>query len=133
MINLNEIRNLDTGSEISVADFLDFVSEEMKLDMLSPELSRQLAVEISVLRGNAADQTFSFDGLCSLTRLYVGERGLADSLCAKLRAAEQADARGDSEAKALFLRAYMDQVAEEINKTLTRRRGMTLTTLAQTL
>jgi hypothetical protein len=44
MVSLDEIRNLDTGSEISVADFPDFVSEEMKLDALSPKLRRQITL-----------------------------------------------------------------------------------------
>lgn len=133
MINLHEIRNLDTGSEISLTDFLDLVSEEMKLDMLSPELSRQLGVEISALRGNAADQLFSFDGLCGLTRLYLSAEGVANRLCASLRAAKAAAERGDAEAKARFLRAYINEVEAQAHRTLTRRRATTLITLAQTL
>ncbi len=133
VVNLDEIRNLDTGSELSLADFLDFVSEEMKLDTLSPELSRQIGVDVPAVQDNLGNSLFSFDGLCSLTRQYVSGEADANQLCEMLKAAEEAAARGDSAAKAGFLRAYIDEVSARIQISLTRRRATTLTTLANTL
>jgi hypothetical protein len=132
MVNLEEFLNFDTGSEISIADFLEFVSQEMKLEELSPDARRRIGVEISALQGNPTEAFFSFDGLCDLTHQYIDE-GKANSLCANLRAAKAADARGDAQAKARFIRAYIDEVMEQVHKTLTRRNGTTLATLARTL
>jgi prepilin-type N-terminal cleavage/methylation domain-containing protein len=131
MVSLDELRNLDTGSELSIADFLDLVSEEMKLDLLSPELSRGLGVELSAVRSEPGNSVFTFDGLCLLTSLYVGKKGDANRLCARLRAAEDAAARGDLAAKARFLGSYIDEVSEQTHLSLTRRRATTLITLAQ--
>ena len=48
-------------------------------------------------------------------------------------AAANAEARGDLEARQGALGAYMNQVAAQSGKALTRRRATTLNTLAQTL
>lgn len=133
VVSLDEIRNLNTGSEISLTGFLDLVNQEMKLDILSPELNRRLGVEIAALQGNAAEPLFSFDGLCSLTRQYLSKEEVANKLCARLKAAEAAAERGDAETKARFLSAYINEVEAQTHRTLTRRRAATLMTLAQSL
>jgi hypothetical protein len=43
----DEIARLNTGSELSLTSFLNFVSEEMKLDMPSPGLRGQLSAGLS--------------------------------------------------------------------------------------
>jgi hypothetical protein len=133
MVSLDEIRNLDTGSEISVADFLDFVSEEMKLDALSPELRRQIGVGLPAVQSDLGNSTFTFDGLCNLTRLSVGKEDDANYLCDQLKAAEEAAARGDFAAKSRFIGSYIDRVGTYTHAYVTRRRATTLITLAQTL
>lgn len=132
LVSIDEILNPDTGSGISMDRFFDSVSREMRLDLLSPEQRRAVGVGLSELRGYQAE-LFSFDGICSLTRQYISAEGVADHLCAMLRAAKAAAARGDSEAKARLLRAYMNEVEAQAHSTLTRRRATTLITLAETL
>src|SRR3989442_14731227 len=98
-----------------------------------------------------AAQIFSYAGLCNLTRQYVtgsestpcergnndddddDNNGVAHAMCRKLRAAQAAEAHGDFEAKRRLLRAYMNQVSAQTDKTLTPSRASTLITLARTL
>jgi prepilin-type N-terminal cleavage/methylation domain-containing protein len=128
-----------------LAEFLAFAGDEMKLDMLSPDVKSTIAVHLSDLRADPAAQIFSYDGLCNLTRQYVDngrcnlrredddDDGVAHAMCAKLRKAEAAEARGDHAARQRWLEAYIRQVEAETGKTLTRTRATTLTTLARTL
>lgn len=132
LVSLAEILNVNTGTDISLDGFLDSVNQEMRLDLLSPEQRRAIGVGLSDLRGNPGELS-SFDGLCSLTQLYINANGVANHLCARLRAAKAAAARGDSEAKARFLRDYINEVAEQSHRTLTQRKATSLITLAQTL
>jgi len=129
--SLEEIRKLNTGSELSLADFLNFVSDEMKLDMLSPELSRQLSVGLPAVQSETGYSPFSFDSACDLTRLYVAREEDANRLCELLRAAEEAAARGDNAAKDGFLDSYVDEV-ERYSQSyqLTRRKTTTLLMIA---
>lgn len=128
LASFDEILNLDTGSEISIAEFLNSVNREMRLDLLSPEMKRAIGFGLSDLRGNPAE-IFSFDGLCVLTRLYVSAEEVANQLCASLMEAKAAAERGDSEAKARFLRAYINDVEAQAHRTLTRKKATTLITL----
>jgi hypothetical protein len=121
--NLEEIRKLNTGSELSLAGFLDFVSDEMKLDMLSPELNRQLSVGLPAVQNEGGYSLFSFDSACNLTRQYVAGEEDANRLCELLRAAEEAAARGDFAAKAKFLSSYIYEVsAQPDQQDLSRKR-----------
>jgi len=136
-VGLEEIQNFQNfdgrNAEGPVTAFLAFVGNEMKLDVLGPEVTRTIGVQLSDLEGDPAAQLFSYGGLCTLTKQYVNKEGVADAMCAKLSAAEAAEARGDYEAKRGSLGAYMNQVAAQSGKALTRRRATTLTTLAKTL
>jgi prepilin-type N-terminal cleavage/methylation domain-containing protein/prepilin-type processing-associated H-X9-DG protein len=129
--NLSEIRNLNRGSELSLAGFLDFVSDEMKLDMLSPELDRQISVGLSAVQSEPGYSLFSFDSLCNLTRLYVDREVDSNRLCDLLRAAEEAETRGDTTAKDGFLDSYVADVERySWAYLLTRRRTTTLLMVA---
>jgi prepilin-type N-terminal cleavage/methylation domain-containing protein len=132
LVSFDEILHLNTGTNIPLDGLLDSVNREMRLDLLTPEQKRTIAVSLSDLRGNPAELS-SFDGLCSLTQQYIAANGVANQLCARLRAAKNAAARGDSEAKARFLRDYINEVAAQSYRTLTQRRAISLITLAQTL
>jgi hypothetical protein len=148
-VSIAEIQNSQNfdgqNQEGPLTEFLAFASDEMKLDMLSPDLKSTIAVHLSDLRANPAAQIFSYDGLCNLTRQYVDngrcnlrredddDDGIAHTMCAKLRKAEAAEARGDHAARQRWLEAYIHQVEAETGKTLTRTRATTLTTLARTL
>jgi prepilin-type N-terminal cleavage/methylation domain-containing protein/prepilin-type processing-associated H-X9-DG protein len=129
--NLEEIRKLNTGSELSLAGFLDFVSDEMKLDMLSPELNRQLSVGLPAVQNEGGYSLFSFDSACNLTRQYVAREEDANRLCELLRAADEAWRRGDIAAKDGFLDSYIDEVERYSSAyQLTRRKSTTLLMVA---
>jgi prepilin-type N-terminal cleavage/methylation domain-containing protein len=125
-----------------LAEFLAFAGDEMKLDLLSPEVKSAIAVHLSDFREDPAAQIFSYDGLCKLTRQYVNnghcnstsdDDGVGHAMCAKLRRAQAAEACGDHAAKQRWLEAYIRQVEAETGETLTRTRAKTLTGLARTL
>jgi prepilin-type processing-associated H-X9-DG protein len=129
--NLSEIRNLNRGSELSLAGFLDFVSNEMKLGMLSTELDRQISVGLPEVQSELGYSLFTFDSLCNLTRLYVDREVDSNRLCELLRAAEEAEARGDTVAKDGFLDSYVADVERySWAYQLTRRRTTTLLMVA---
>jgi prepilin-type N-terminal cleavage/methylation domain-containing protein len=132
LVSVDEILNLHTGTDISLDGFLDTVNREMRLDLLSSEHRRAIGVGLSDLRGNPGELS-SFDGLCSLTQLYINQPGVANHLCASLRAAKNAAEHGQSENKARFLSDYINEVAAQTPRALTQRRATALITLAQTL
>ena len=136
-VGIEEIQNFQRldgrNQEGPLAEFLAFAGDEMKLDMLSPEVKATIGVQLSDLHGDPAEQIFSYDGLCNLTKQYVNKEGVAHAMCAKLSAAEAAEARGDYEAMRGALGAYANQVAAQSGKTLTRRRAITLTLLKKAM
>ena len=132
-VGIEEIQSFQTSDVPNPEDplnaFIALVGEELKLDALSPEVKASIGVQLSDLQGDGAAQLFSYGGLCDLTKLYVNKEGVAEAMCAKLSAAEAAEARGDSEAQKGALGAYVNQVAAQSGKALTRKRATTLTTL----
>jgi prepilin-type N-terminal cleavage/methylation domain-containing protein/prepilin-type processing-associated H-X9-DG protein len=129
-MTLDEIRNFNTGSELSLSGFIDFVWGEMKLDMLSPALRNQISVGLSDVQTEQGYSLFSFDSLSDLTRLYVGNAEEANHLCELLRSAKEAEARGDNAAMTGFIDAYVDRVERYSRAYLTRSRTTTLLMLA---
>jgi len=140
--NFQNLGGQNQGGPLS--EFLAFAGDEMKLDMLSPEMKSTIAVHLSDLREDPAAQIFSYDGLCKLTRQYVNDGhcnlsddddndGVAHAMCAKLRRAQAAERCGDHAAKQRWLDAYIHQVEGETGETLTRTRANTLIALARTL
>ena len=91
------------------------------------------------LAGNTGTGSVSFtvvvtyDGLCRLTRSYVDDATVADSLCAQLAAAKAAAARGNDKAKNSALNAYSKLVKAQIGKSVTAAEAATLTDLAKAL
>ncbi len=140
-VNVSELQGFlrpnVTNPEDEVSSFFAFVNDEMKLDLISPDLKQSIGVHLSDLHGDPAAQFFSYDGLCTLTRAYVNhgdqDGGVANGLCAKLEAAEDAEARGDDQAKQNLLDAYTNQLSAQAGKSLTRANATTLNRLAQTL
>lgn len=126
LVSIDEILNFRAETGIPLDDFLNSINREMRLDLLSPEEQRAIGVSLSGLQGNAGE-LFGFDGLCSLTQLYVSEPGVANNLCASLRASKNAAQQGQTENAARFLTAYVNDVEAQIHRTLTRRKGKTLT------
>jgi hypothetical protein len=105
----------------------------MKFDLVSPDLRLDTGALFSDLEGEAVGQYFSYDGLCSLTRSYVTNAGIANGMCAKLDAAGSAEERGNTAAKLGALNAYMNQVAAQSGNALTHPRATALITFAHTL
>jgi prepilin-type processing-associated H-X9-DG protein len=125
-VSFDEIR----ASEPSLSGFLDFVSDEMKLDMLSPEVSRNLRVGLPAVQYKQGYSPFDYGNLRNQTMQYVGNEEDANYLCELLRAAEEAEARGDSAAKAGFFDSYIDRVQRYDWAYLTRRRASALLMVA---
>jgi predicted extracellular nuclease len=75
----------------------------------------------------------SFARVCELTRAYVEKAGVANALCAKLEAAEAADARGNANAKAGSLGAYVNQLRAQSGKAITAERASFLISLVPEL
>jgi prepilin-type N-terminal cleavage/methylation domain-containing protein len=134
-VSIAEIQNFQ--SPVSDLDpfayLIPYVSEEMRLDLVSPDLKLAAGALFSDLEGDAAEQLFSYDGLCSLTRYFVTNEGIANGMCAKLDAAESAEERGNTAAKLGALQAYMNQAEAQAGNALTNPRATTLITFARTL
>lgn len=66
-----------------------------------------------------ADPEVTFASLCEDTQAAVGQRGIAQSLCAKLAAASASRDRGDGPSADNQLAAYRSEVAAQAGKSLT--------------
>ena len=133
IVGIAEIQSFQNPGEVNqqdpVAAFLAFAGNEMKLDTLSQDVKESIGVRFSDLQGDPTAEFFSYSGLCDLTKMYVNKEGVASAMCAKLSAAEAAEERGDYEARNGALGAYLNQVAAQSGKALTRRRAETLSNL----
>ena len=76
-VGMDEIQNFqnfdDENAESPVGALLAFVGDEMKLDVLSPELKSSIGVRLSDLQGDGTTEFFSYEGLCTLTKQYVNK------------------------------------------------------------
>lgn len=88
---------------------------------------------------NAASTTGSFtvsvtaDSLCNLVERFVSKHGVARSLCAKLRAAEAALARGRVRTANNIMRAFSHEVCAQSRKSISRENAELLQDLADAL
>lgn len=71
--------------------------------------------------------TVTFASLCEATQAAAGQKGIAQSLCAKLAAASAARGRGDGPAAAKQLDAYRAELAAQSGKALTAAQVTSLT------
>ena len=129
-VELPEIKNINTNTDLSLGELTTFVSDELKLDTLSQEIILTTKIDWS---GLGEESIVSFDGVARLTSWYVSDPAIADSLSAKLRAAEAVEARGDARTKANMIRAYTIQVATLTCTTLTITQAATLAAMAMVL
>lgn len=99
----------------------------------------RVAATASDRAGNArtAEATFTvavtYDALCSLSRQWVRQHGVAIALCQKLEAARDAEARGNTRARDGALGAYRNQVKALAGHWLTREQATILDALADAL
>ena len=75
----------------------------------------------------------SYTSLGALTRQYVTNAGIAESLVAKLEAAAAAAERGNDNAKNGQLGAYRNELEAQAGKSITAERARTLIRLASAL
>jgi PKD repeat protein len=75
----------------------------------------------------------TYSGLCELTRQFVTQSDLGNSLCAQLSAAESADARGNQQAWSGAIAAYVNEVNAQTGKALTEEQAAILTRIADAL
>ena len=133
LVTFEEILDFDRDRSSPLGRFLAIVGTEMKLGAANENVSALPGVTLSSLQGDPGALFFSFDGLCSLTKQFVSQDGIAVSLCAKLDAAKAAASAGDLGAKQGAFQAYENEISAQAGKTLTFRRAITLMTLAKTL
>ena len=76
---------------------------------------------------------FNYDGLCQMTEIYETNRVVAESLCAQLAAAEDAELRGNTNARVGALGVYCNELQVQVGRTLTEHSASVLMTLARTL
>ena len=78
--------------------------------------------------------TLTYATLCELSREYTDRDGIANAMCARLEAAERADASGNAQQKERALRQYKQTVAEALRVgKLTAAEAEHLLALADTL
>jgi hypothetical protein len=73
------------------------------------------------------------DGLCALVEQWVSNAGVANSLCAKLRAAAASRARGQAKPAANQLAAFRNELAAQSGKKVTAAHADTLALLSRSL
>lgn len=87
--------------------------------------------------GNSAATTFTVSvtagSLCALTQRFVSSAGIANSMCVKLNAAGAAIARGNMQAKAGPLGAYVKEVQAQTGKAVSAANAAILISLANQL
>lgn len=116
-----------------LAGFLGFLTNAMHVGAGNEDINAIPAIPFIEFTGPLQRSVLSFDGVCQLTQLYETNPGVANSLCAKLSAAQAAEARGNSNGKAGPLGAFLNEVQAQTNQTLTQRHASVLMTLARAL
>jgi uncharacterized protein YegL len=77
--------------------------------------------------------TVGFDSLCTLVRDFVAQRGIADSLCAKLSAAGASAGRGNTTAMRNQLNSFINEVGAQSGSHMPADRSALLIALARAL
>ncbi len=96
--------------------FLDCLVDELQLGAGGEDLSGDgVAVGFDDLEGDPAELP-SFDSLCSLVHVVLGDSQLVRPLCQKLDAAEAAAERGNSKAARNILNAFQNQLSAQAGK-----------------
>jgi prepilin-type N-terminal cleavage/methylation domain-containing protein len=146
-ISINEIENhtdlvdyIDTDELAQpLAQFLNFVAQEMKWGSLSEEQKDGLLIDVIIAPINepsAEPPLFSYDGLAILTRASITD-GTSNTiflaLLGKLEEAETAEASGNQQGKMKAIKNYQKQLKALVGQSLTRSNSKMLITLSNTL
>ena len=109
--------------------FKDAISRELRLDTLDTQASHDIAVTMADL-DTTQPSLFSYDDLQQLTRIVFNGGAGADTLAAKLQAAEDAETSGNLNRKAKALKQYKQLVKAQRGISLTGTDANTLIALA---
>lgn len=108
----------------AVAPFSDILEFDSVNDV--PE------IDVSQVEGRP-DFLFSYDALRILSSYYCSDAGSANSLMAKLDAAEAAENRGQKSVKANQLKAFLNETRAQTGHSLSAEQARTLRAIAGTL
>jgi DNA-binding beta-propeller fold protein YncE len=128
----------------SVTDNLSGVASHSCTPIQGPAYAFEIGINTfsSTAVDNAGNQgsgqvTFevkvTFESLCNLGTSFSSKAGIAHSLCQKLRQAENADSRGNAQARAALLGAYRNEVIAQTGKALTAQHAAILLKLVDFL
>lgn len=134
----------DVNITCSAADNLSGVASTTCADVAGPAYSFALgsnsfSASATDNAGNSGTGATSFTvtvttaSLCTLTERFVSQAGIANSLCAKLRAAAASAARGNTNAKQNQLNAYINEVQAQSGKAVSSANADILIRLARAL
>jgi prepilin-type N-terminal cleavage/methylation domain-containing protein len=112
-----------------VAAYIQGIAQQLGWGANGEDLSQLPAVQSSQLVWDQNRNLFSYDGLRHLTDLLVQQPN-AHGLTAKLDAAEEAELRGNANARNGALKAYRNQLAGLAGKSVAQGDASTLTTLS---
>jgi prepilin-type N-terminal cleavage/methylation domain-containing protein len=114
--------------------FLAFLPQVMNLGAANESIAALSGVSLTEISGTPLTiDVFNPPGLCKMTEVYETNPHIADSLCEKLSAVEEAEDRDNKEAQVDALDAFVHEVAAQADKTLTQHQADVLTTLAGVL
>ena len=122
-----------SGNPEPLASFFNFVTDEMKLEMINPALRSQIGIPVTGPLGSPTGLYFNYSGLCSLTQMYAMKPGVANGMCHQLSAASAAHDRGNLKARNNAMRAFMSLAAAQSGKGLSAEGAETLRALAKAI
>ena len=113
-------------------------------DVVGPAYSFRLGTHIYSataidLAGNAASAATTFQvivttsSLCELTKRFVSSSGIANSLCAKLNAADASMQRGDTQSRNGEIDAYVNEITAQTGKAVSDANARILVGFARVL
>ena len=98
--------------------FQDYIRQRMMLGAYNEDWTGLPSIDLAQAMELAAGEypLFGYESLCLLTTSYIGDKGVANALCAKLRAASAARGTGRVKAEAGAVGAYVHQLDAQTGK-----------------
>jgi prepilin-type N-terminal cleavage/methylation domain-containing protein len=112
--------------------FAALVTREMALGGGDENLSG-IGVSLPAVQREPGPLLFTYAGLRGLMEQFVSEKGLANALMAKLRAAEAAEMRGNSPAEQGSLNAFRNQLSAQSGKGISEQDAHILMILSRAM
>jgi prepilin-type N-terminal cleavage/methylation domain-containing protein len=127
-----ELTRTTRSDQGPVAELLAFAAHEMEWGAGNEDVGGLAGVSLPAVQAEGP-HVFSHDGLCELTGDYLSSHGIARALCARLRLAEAAEEHGRDRLEEHAMRRYLDGVAAQIGRRLTRFHAVVLSLIGKTL